>query len=145
MALDLSGVQRAVEGFLVDSLELWRDVRGEADDVLDEATGALGPGTGSDLVWEGPGAVLLSGVPAASPPLDGVVARLPSDTAYRGLLPLGAPRVLVDDVLTVVGSLRASELVGCHFRVTGVASNSFAVVRMVRLELLAGSRCPELR
>ncbi|MET7898956.1 GNAT family N-acetyltransferase [Streptomyces mirabilis] len=40
MALDLPGTQRTVEGFLSDSLESWRDVQGEADDVLDAESGA---------------------------------------------------------------------------------------------------------
>ncbi|MFB6643160.1 DUF6093 family protein [Streptomyces chartreusis] len=145
MALDLSGVQRTVEGFLDDSLQLWRDVQGEADDVLDEQTGALRVGKKPDLVWEGDGAVVFSGLPAATPPLDGVVSRTPSDTAYQGMLPLCTPRVLVDDLLTVVGSVRDSQLVGCRFRITGVVSGSFAVVRMARLELLGGSRQPGLR
>lgn len=142
MGLDLSGVRRTVEGLLEDSLQLWRDVQGEADDVLDEETGALRRGVGSELVWEGDGAVVLSGLPASSPPADGAVARTPSDAAYQGMLPLRTPRVLVDDLLTVVDSVRDPHLGGCRFRVTGVASGSFAVVRLVRLELLGGNRHP---
>ncbi|MGW3950806.1 DUF6093 family protein [Streptomyces sp. NPDC004752] len=83
--------------------------------------------------------MVLSGLPTASAPLAGVVARMPSDRAYQGVLSLRTPRILVDDVLVVVDSVRDSQLVGCRFRVTGVASGSFAVVRMVRLELLEGS------
>jgi hypothetical protein len=141
VALDLSGVQRTVEGLLVDSVEVWRDVRGERDDVLDEETGALGLGAGpaGELIWQGTGAVVLSGLPATAPPVDGALAQLPSDTAYQGMLPLGAPLIRVDDLVVVVDSVRDAQLVGRRFRVAGVSSSSFAVVRVVRLELLGSS------
>jgi len=143
VALDLSGVQRVVEGLLADTVELWRDVRGEADDVLDEVSGALSPRERTELIWQGAGAVALpGGLPIASPPLDGAVAQLPSYAVYQGMLPLSTPRVRVDDHLTVVESARDAQLNGCCFRVTGVASGSFTVVRIVRLQLLGHSRRP---
>ncbi|MFI1735210.1 DUF6093 family protein [Streptomyces acidicola] len=140
MALDLSGVQRVVEGFLTDSLQLWRDVRGETDDVLDEETGVLGPETRAELIWEGTGAVVLSGLPAASPPLDAAVADVPSGSTYQGLLPLGVPSVQSSDLLIVMASIRDTQLVRCRFRITGVGHSSFAVVRVVRLENLGVGR-----
>lgn len=136
MALNLSGVQRTVEGFLTDSVQLWRDLRGESDDVLDEGSGVLQPGSAVEVVWEGVGAVVPSGMVASSSSLDGSVAQVNSDTAYHGLLPLSIPRVLVDDVLTVVESARDGLLAGRRFRVTAVSSSSFAVVRVVGMQLL---------
>ncbi|MET7729099.1 DUF6093 family protein [Streptomyces mirabilis] len=116
-----------MEGFLSDSVELWRDVRGEADDVLDEESGALRPAEGAELIWAGAGAVVLpGGLPAASPPVDGAVAQLPSNTMYQGMLPLSTPRVRGDDLLTVVDSARDAQLIGCRFRVTGIDSSSLS-------------------
>ncbi|MFJ2829047.1 DUF6093 family protein [Streptomyces sp. NPDC087263] len=104
-----------------------------------------GPGSVRELIWQGAGAVVLpGGPPIASPPLDGAVAQLPSDAVYQGMLPLRMPAVRVDDHLTVVKSARDAQLDGCRFRVTGVASGSFTVVRIVRLQLLGQSCRPGL-
>lgn len=137
MALDLSGVRRVVERLLDDELQLWRDVDGDSGDELDEETGELRPADqASAPLWEGPGAVVRPGQLSIAPPLDGVVASFPAPTAYQALLPLSAPQVMVDDVLSVSRSVRDGQLVGRRFRVAEAAVGTYAVVRVVRLEVI---------
>lgn len=138
MALDLSGVRRVVERLLDDELRLWRDVDGAAGDELDEESGELKPGGRmAVLLWEGPGAIVRPGQLSFTPPLDGVVASFPAATAYQALIPLSAPPVEVDDVLSVSRSARDEQLVGRRFRVAEAAVGTFAVVRVVRLEVIS--------
>ncbi|MGW2886408.1 DUF6093 family protein [Streptomyces griseoruber] len=137
MALDLSGVRRVVEGLLDDELQLWREADGESNDELDEETGELRPATQASVpLWEGPGAVTRPGPLSITPPLDGAVASLPATTAYQALLPLSAPQVMIDDVLSVSRSVRDEQLVGRRFRVAEVAVGTYAVVRVVRMEVI---------
>ncbi|MDQ0934106.1 DUF6093 family protein [Streptomyces turgidiscabies] len=136
MALDLSGVRRVVEGMLDDQLEVWRDLGGRTDDVLDENTGELkAAGADGALVWAGSGAIVPLGQPAITVPLDSSVAVLPAATAYQALLPLDAPQILDDDVIVVRGS-RFTQLVGRRFRVADANVGTFAVVRVVRLQVV---------
>jgi hypothetical protein len=101
-------------------------------------TGALGPGgRASVLLWEGPGALVRPGQLSAVPPLDGAVALSPAPTAYQALLPLSAPQAMVDDVLSVSRSVRDEQLVGRRFRVAEVAVGTYAVVRVVRMEVIS--------
>ncbi|ATW48331.1 DUF6093 family protein [Streptomyces peucetius] len=107
MALDFSGVRRVVEGMLDDELRLWRDADGGTDDVLNETTGTLEPSEGdSEVVWEGPGAVIPVGQPALLAPLDSSVARMPTATAYQAMLPVASPPASPGDLLTVITSSR---------------------------------------
>ncbi|MFG2956367.1 DUF6093 family protein [Streptomyces sp. NPDC048291] len=138
MALDLSGVRRVVERLLDDELRLWRDTDGDTGDELDEETGELRPaGQVTVPLWEGTGAIVRPGQLSVAPPLDGAVASLPALTAYQALLPLSAPQVTVDDVLSVSRSVRDEQLVGHQFRVAEVAVGTYAVVRVVRLEVIS--------
>ena len=138
MALDLSGVRRVVERLLDDQLQLWRDADGSSGDDLDEETGELRPGGQAAVpLWEGPGAIVRPGQLSPLPPVDGVVASLPAATAYQALLPLSAPLVMIDDVLSVSRSARDEQLVGRRFRVAEVAVGTYAVVRVVRLEVIS--------
>ncbi|WP_435059379.1 DUF6093 family protein [Streptomyces sp. bgisy060] len=138
MALDLSGVRRVVEGLLDDEVRLWRDSDGTSGDELDKQTGELKPvGEAAVLLWEGPGAIVRPGQLSPVPPLDGAPAALPASTAYQALLPLSAPPVMPDDVLTVSRSARDELLVGRRFRVAEVAVGTYAVVRVVRLEVIS--------
>ncbi|MFD3926527.1 DUF6093 family protein [Streptomyces sp. NPDC058614] len=137
MALDLSGVRRVVEGMLDDQLEVWRDPAGRTDDVLDENTGELKSAEADGaLVWAGPGAIVPLGQPAITAPMDGSVAALPAATAYQALLPLDAPQTRDDDVIAVRGSTRDAQLVGRRFRVADANVGTFAVVRVVRLQVV---------
>jgi hypothetical protein len=137
VALELDGVRRVVERLLDDSLEVWRDADGAADDVLDEETGELRPGAGAaDLVWAGHGAVVLPGQLAFAPPADSSVAWVVAPTVYRALLPLDSPAVKADDTVKVVQSVRDPQLACRRFRVAEVAVGSYAVVRMLRLEVI---------
>lgn len=137
MALDLSGVRRVVEGLLDDELQLWRDADSGSGDELDEETGELRPASqASVLLWKGHGAIVRPGQLSVATPLDRVVASLPTPTAYQALLPLSAPQVVVDDVLSVSRSVRDEQLVGRRFRVAEVAVGTYAVVRLVRLEVI---------
>lgn len=138
MALDLSGVRRVVERLLDDELQVWRDADGDARDELDEETGELKPAVGQAPapLWKGPGAIVRPGQLSTTPPLDGVVASFPASTAYQALLPLSAPQVVVDDVLSVSRSMRDEQLVGLRFRAAEVAVGTYAVVRVVRLEVI---------
>ncbi|WP_236244226.1 DUF6093 family protein [Streptomyces sp. CC210A] len=138
MALDLSGVRRVVEGLLDDEVQLWRDADGASGEELDERTGELKPGGGAAvLLWEGSGAIVRPGQLSPVPPLDGAHASLPGSTAYQALLPLPAPPVMPDDVLSVSGSARDEQLVGRRFRVAEVAVGTYAVVRVLRLEMIS--------
>ncbi|MEU0443823.1 DUF6093 family protein [Streptomyces sp. NPDC006186] len=138
MALDLSGVRRVVERLLDDELRLWRDADGSSGDELDEHTGELRPtGQASAPLWEGPGAIVRPGQLSVTPSLDGAIASLSVPTAYQALLPLSAPQLMVDDVLSVSRSMRDEQLVGRRFRVAEVAVGTYAVVRVVRLEVIA--------
>ncbi|WP_406354264.1 DUF6093 family protein [Streptomyces sp. NBC_00658] len=137
MALDLSAVRRVVEGILDDQLEVRRDAGGRTDDVLDENTGELKSAEADDaLVWAGPGAIVPLGQPAITAPLDGSVAALPAASAYQALLPLDAPQTRDDDVIAVRGSTRDAQLVGRRFRVADANVGTFAVVRIVRLQVV---------
>ncbi|MFE2970717.1 DUF6093 family protein [Streptomyces sp. NPDC059340] len=137
MALDLSGVRRVVEGMLDDELEVWRDPSGRTDDVLDEHTGELKSAEADGaLVWAGAGAIVPLGQPANTAPLDDSVAALSATTAYQALLPLDAPQTRDDDVIAVHGSTRDAQLVGRRFRVADANVGTFAVVRVVRLQVV---------
>lgn len=136
MGLDLSGVRRVAEAMLDDQLQVWRDTGGSSDDVLDVITGELRPAeSDTELVWAGPGAIVPLGQPAITTPLDGSVALLPAVSSYQALLPLDAPRTRDDDVITVHGSTRDAQLVGRRFRVADASVGTFAVVRIVRLQV----------
>ncbi|WP_328773860.1 DUF6093 family protein [Streptomyces sp. NBC_00286] len=127
MALDLSGVRRIVERLLDDEVRLWRDTDGASGDELDEKTGELRTGGhAAGPLWKGPAAIVLPGQLSFAPPLDGVVASSPVSTAYQALLPLSAPSVRVDDVLSVSRSGRDAQLVGRRFRVAGVAVGAYS-------------------
>ncbi|MFF2566701.1 DUF6093 family protein [Streptomyces sp. NPDC058084] len=137
MALDLSGVRRVVEGMLDDEVRLWRDPDGASGDVLDEETGELRPDGGAAVpLWEGAGAIVRPGQLLPLPPLDAAAAPPSAPTAYQALLPLSAPAVLADDELSVTRSVRDEQLVGRRFRVAEVAVGTYAVVRVVRLEVI---------
>lgn len=138
MALELSGVRRVVERLLEDELQLWRDLDGHSGDQLDEQTGELKPaGHRKGLLWEGPGAITRPGQLAFTPAVDGTLASLPAPTVYQALVPISAPRVLVDDELMVSRSPRDGQLVGRRFRVVDVGVGSYVVVRVLRLESVA--------
>ncbi|AWK09590.1 hypothetical protein DDQ41_12410 [Streptomyces spongiicola] len=127
-----------MEGLLDDEVRLWRDSDGASGDELDEQTGELRPGSGAAaLLWEGPGAIVRPGQLSSIPSLDGVVAPYPAQTAYQALLPLAAPLVMADDVLSVSRSARDEQLVGRRFRVVEVAVGTYSVVRVVRLEVIS--------
>lgn len=142
MAFELSGVRRVVEGMLDDRLQIWRDAEGRSDDVLDETTGELKPAApDSALIWEGAGAVTPLGRPMMAASLDDRIDPPTVATAYQALLPLAAPQIRLDDTVVVVGSIRAAGprdpyLVGRRFRATEALTGTFAVVRVVRVELL---------
>ncbi|WP_316749229.1 DUF6093 family protein [Streptomyces herbicida] len=137
MALDLSGVRRVVERLLDDELQLWRDTDGHSGDELDEETGELRPADQASVpLWKGAGAIVRPGQLSIAPSLDGAVASFPAPTAYQALLPLSAPQVMVDDVLSAARSVRDEQLVGRRFRVAEAAVGTYAVVRVVRLEAI---------
>lgn len=143
MAINLGGVRRVIENMLEDLVE----ARRPGGEDLDESTGALVPAPG-ELVWKGAAAVLPSGRPALTPPTSGAVAAVPAGTMFLGLLPLDAPEMDRDTVITVTGSSRADgprdpQIVGCRFRVGDTTVSTFAVIRMVRLEKIDG-RTPHL-
>ncbi|MFI5688603.1 DUF6093 family protein [Streptomyces sp. NPDC051636] len=131
-------MRRVVERMLDDELRLWRDPDGGADDVLNETTGLLEPPDGAgEVVWEGRGAVVPMGQPALLVPLDGSIAQMPTTTAYQAMLPIAAPCASPGDLLTVISSSRDPQLVGRRFRVGDTAVGTFAVVRLVRLQVLS--------
>lgn len=137
MALDLSGVRRVIEKLLDDEIQLWRDADGASDNALDESTGELKPGGETTTpLWKSPGAIVRPGRLALTQPLDAVAASLPAQTEYQALLPLSAPLVRVDDVLSVSRSARDEQLVGRRFRAAEIAVGTYAVVRVVRLEVI---------
>ncbi|MFC7220380.1 DUF6093 family protein [Streptomyces polyrhachis] len=142
MAINLSGVQRVVEGTLLDRVQLRRDVLGHGDDVLDEETGELVTvPPACVIVWEGAGAVMPHGVPRASALLDNVLTAPAPSLDYRGFLPLSAPPARPGDALWVIGSSRSDSLrdpylVGRAFRVGESDTGSFAVVRTVLLQAI---------
>ncbi|MDI3417971.1 DUF6093 family protein [Streptomyces luteolus] len=127
-----------MEGVLEDRLELWRDVQGESDDVLDEDSGQLMPVEGTPfLVWDGLGAVTLAGqLSGAKAALDGVAAGEVSQSPYQAMVPVDAPPTRPGDVLVVAGSTRDPQLMGRRFRVVDYGLGSYAVVRLIRLQLL---------
>lgn len=135
MGLDLTGVSRVVERLLDDEVQVWRDVEGRTDDILDETTGQLwSPCTDRELVWAGHGSVVPLGEPAVVEPLDAATAPVTPSTAYKALLPVDAPPSRPGDLLTVVHSVRDDQLAGRWFRVSDAAVGSFAVVRVIRLQ-----------
>lgn len=141
MALDLTGVQRVVEGILDDQILITRDAGGRGDDVLDPNTGELHPQPPITL-WTGAGAVVQLGQLALTTPVDGAVALLPPTTVYQAMLPLAAPALLPDDGLTVTGSTRPGGprdplIIGRRFRVADSSTGTFAVVRLVRLRVIS--------
>ncbi|MFD3532209.1 DUF6093 family protein [Streptomyces sp. NPDC058661] len=84
----------------------------------------------------GRGAIVWPGQLLPLPPLDAVVAPCPAPTAYQALLPLSVPAVLADDELNVTRSVRDEQLFGRRFWGTEVAVGTYAVVRVVRLEMI---------
>jgi hypothetical protein len=130
VALELDGVRLAVERILDDRLQVWRDVGGRDEGVLNDVTGELiPPMPGAALVWAGTGAVL---------PLDGPTVSAAQD-GYQAVLPVGAALVRSGDVLVVCGSARGPQLrdgrpVGRRFLISDADVGTNPVVRVARLE-----------
>lgn len=144
--LDLTGVQRAVRGWLVDDLAVWRD-GGVSDDTLDPDTLLLidnEPVT----VWTGLGAVQPLGTSAIA--ADPNVARVVEETGarFRALVDLDADVVAVPylDILTVTklnGPSADKRLEGVDFRVVSRGEpSSFAAVQFIYLRPLGDDVIP---
>jgi hypothetical protein len=137
--LDLTGVQRTVEGWLVDDLAIARD-NGVSDDDLDPETLLITPNP-DEAVWEGQGAVQpLTGDLSQSDP---DVARIIEETRarYRALLPLGVETgARLYDVLTVAavhGKSADPRLAGRRFVIVALGEpSSFAAVQFLYLRPL---------
>ncbi|WP_425834181.1 DUF6093 family protein [Streptomyces fractus] len=142
MAFDVDGARRVVARILDDQLEVWRDDAGHADDVLDEANGALRRPVPDEMpVWDGLGAVMPLGRPAITPPVDGARLSEPPSTDYQAVLPVEAPELRPDDVVRVAGSVRPGgprdpRLVGRRFRVSDANVGTYSVVRLVRVQVI---------
>lgn len=133
--LDLSGVQRAVEGWLTDTLVLERDERTDA--VLDDDTGLMAPAP-PRLVWTGLGAVQVIGREQLDDPTTADVVRREGAT-HRALIPLAADvSAAPGDILTTTAQGPTShdpDLVGTTFRVIETGGvTSFAVLRFLFLK-----------
>ncbi|WP_129798030.1 DUF6093 family protein [Streptomyces sp. F001] len=137
MALDLSGVRRAVEKLLDDELQIWRITKSTGSGTLNEVTGTLTQNSDEHLLaWSGLGAVVRQGPLASVPPLSGAIASLPATTTYQALIPLSAPSAMPDDMLFVSRSMRDAALTGRKFRIAEVAIGTFSAVRVILLEPL---------
>lgn len=113
---------RIERNLLTDSVRLYRDRPGLADDVLDVDTGALVPPAGdASTLWEGPAAVLNDR----------------EDGKFRVLLPLAAPALEGGDLVLVLTSARDAQLVGKKSRVVGrPKGGTYAVVRELETEVM---------
>jgi hypothetical protein len=136
--LDLSGVARAVDGWVVDEGRIWRD-QGSADDVLDEETGDLTPGPAAADIYTG--RMMIQALTGFDTDTDPDVATIISESGatHRMLLPAPAsvePRT--GDLAQVTeqhGTTADPTLPGKTFQVVhpGRAS-SFYVARVIYLK-----------
>jgi Family of unknown function (DUF6093) len=133
--LDLSGVRRVIDGWLVDTVRCVRD-NGNADDVLDPVTGEL-VSPAAPVVYDGPGGMIpIVQADLADPDVATYYQRL--GARYKLLLPMGASDGVTfrqNDLWSVTAVVSTSgdpTLVGQQFAaVDPPAPSSFAAVRII--------------
>lgn len=136
--LDLTGVQRALEQWLIDELEVVRGDQNQAGAELDPDTGKLTL-VDAEPVYDGLGAVqpLSSFIAQADPDVTAIVAA--TGARYRGLIPIDETfPARVGDTLRVkaIHSPSASPgLAGTAYEIVHPGDeSSFAVVRICYLK-----------
>lgn len=133
MAIDLSGAQRLVEGFMLDSCVVTRDPDGTADDAWDEESGTYyRPALDTDEIYSGP---CFSSFEPWTPSEEG--------GGYNVLLerrwlytPVNAAQFLPGDkvVYTVTSANSDPLLDGRVFRVIAQAEGTYQAVRRTLVE-----------
>jgi hypothetical protein len=132
VSFNFDGLQDFAEGFLSDTLQVFRDQPGTRNDTFNDETGDYTPSTPTK-VWEGLGAVQSLNYQQRAEQLAAVTD--PTTIAlYRALIPIDAPELLPNDRVYVKDSVRDKLLRRRSFYVTDASAlSSFAVIREVRL------------
>lgn len=143
--LDLSGIKRLVDSWLVDEILVGRD-NGETDDELDEETGQLIP-TPDVQVYAGLGVV--QSISGFSEVPDPDVQRVVEETGadYRALLPLEVTaEFVVGDLVRVTAQHTETQdprLMSRRFRVVDLGgASSYAVLQILYLKQVGIVREP---
>lgn len=138
--LDLSGVQKVIDGWLIDHLGITRNTDAQ-DGPLDESTGQITP-TPTETVWDGYGAIQdlsTSGGGRMDEDPNTVVVVRETGATHRALIRLDrpAPDAVVGDHLTVleVNAPSASgDLLGSRYRIVHTGGeSSFTVAHFLWL------------
>ncbi|MFG2359381.1 DUF6093 family protein [Streptomyces sp. NPDC048521] len=141
--LDLSSIAQFVEGFiLLDTIRFTTPAAGKP--VFDPATGRYTYPEG-DLIYEGPGAVQVSGTPGGISALPVVTQPWSDETTskYIALTPLSAPIAERDSIVTVVTVHAGGDLalIGRQWRVQDPSNAAtISVVRITGLDQIQQTR-----
>lgn len=138
MALDLTGVRVFLDSLMEGSRVVVLADQGAHDDVLNEETGDLTPGT-PPTVYDGPGLVLPMNGAGSLPDVDTQTTPVDSDTSHKLMLPLSQEgEIRLGHTVTVmaVSPMQGDEsLVGDEFEVTQPpASGAVSVARFAFLK-----------
>lgn len=133
MPLNLQGVQRFVEGEMVDVVKITHDPEGTSDDgEFDFDTGQWEGATDPDsnVVYQGQAFITILNVFPAER-LEGGGTALSTDFELH--IPLNAPRIDLEMNVEVLECERTPHLVGQVFRIRSVQDNSFSVSQVARI------------
>ena len=133
MPLNLAGVQRFVEGEMVDVVRITHDPQGTSDDgdfnyETGEWGGAAPPD--SDIVYMGKAMVLVLNV-FPSERLEGGGTTLSTDFELH--IPLDAPKIDVDMDVLILQCDRTPHLVAEEFKIRALQDNTFSVSQVARI------------
>jgi hypothetical protein len=127
MPLDLSPIQRFIEGEMSDTIELRVVPEGVTDDQFDDVTLEYYPISGDiDTLYDGPAMI----VPDNNQPVNDLQGGVPTLlTFYRMRIPLGSPEIPENAEVKVLTSFRDAGMVGRYFLVISGTVTTLAISR----------------
>lgn len=129
--IDLTPITRFVEGEMVDTILITRDVDGYRTDEFNRFTGELTPGAAQGTVYNGKGLVMQVSPDTSDEPEGQGEAGY---TRYTLMLPLQCPVLQKFDKVVLVTCVRDPLLNGTEFLVHTVDHSTFQAVRTAQLQ-----------
>jgi hypothetical protein len=129
--IDLTPIKNFVEGEMVDTIEVLRDVDGYRTDELNRFTGEMVPGAAQGTIYNGKGLIIQVSPDPSDEPEGGGEAGY---TRYTMMLPLQCPVLQRFDKVILVNCVRDPLLNGTTFDVHTVDTGTFQAVRTAQIQ-----------
>jgi hypothetical protein len=131
MPLNLKGIQKFIEGEMVDKVHIVHDPEGTKDDTFNKQTGQYVPGPNDQIEqFDGPALITqLNVFPSQSQQAGGTALQ----TDFEIHIPLNSPPLTLYSIITVIECMRIPSLVGQEFRVRSLEANTFSVSQAARI------------